>query len=152
MLRMRQRGCRAARRRQSPERRTCCKKAGPERSKCGGGGWRENEAMTTDRDRSIERLLRQTPVAERHGPGACPDAETLAALADDALTDAVRREIEGHVADCHRCQALTAAMVRAETSVHATAGAVVPWWRGGAVKWLPAPAPARAAGVPWGGL
>jgi hypothetical protein len=103
--------------------------------------------MTTDRNQSIERLLRQTHVADPHGPGTCPDAETLAALADDALPAAARRQVEGHLADCHRCQALTAAMVRAETSAHATGGmAVVPWWRRGAVKWL-VPAAAAATAV-----
>jgi hypothetical protein len=93
--------------------------------------------MTTDRNESIERLLRHSRAAEPHGADACPDAETLAALADDALTAAARREIEGHVADCHRCQALTAAMVRTEASTRATRGmAPVPWWRGRVVKWL----------------
>jgi len=103
--------------------------------------------MTTDRDQSIERLLRHARAPEPHGGDACPDAETLASLADDALTAAARREIEGHVADCHRCQALTAAMVRAEASTRAISGmTAVPWWRGRAVKWL-VPAAAGATAV-----
>ena len=72
--------------------------------------------MKSDRDQSIERLLRALP---RSGDGtlhddSCPDAETLAALADNTLVPAVRREIETHVADCDRCQMLAAALVRSE--------------------------------------
>jgi hypothetical protein len=103
--------------------------------------------MTTDRDQSIERLLRHARAADPHGPDACPDAETLAALVDDALPAAARSEIEGHVADCHRCQALTAAMVRVDAAAHATSGeAALPWWKGGMVKWL-VPAAAAATAV-----
>lgn len=66
----------------------------------------------------------------------CPDAETLAALADDMLAPAARRSVERHVADCHDCQALMAAVVRAEsagrTEATATASASVgAWWTRG---------------------
>jgi len=103
--------------------------------------------MTTDRDRSIERLLRQARPADPTAPaGDCPDAETLAALADETLTAAARREIEAHVADCHRCQAMTAAMVRAEAPVGVEAAADVPAWRRRALNWL-VPAAAAATAI-----
>jgi len=103
--------------------------------------------MTTDRDRSIERLLRQARSADPTATGGdCPDAETLAALADETLTAAARREIEAHVADCHRCQAMTAAMVRAEAPVGAQAAADVPAWRKRALNWL-VPAAAAATAI-----
>jgi hypothetical protein len=79
----------------------------------------------------------------------CPDAETLAALADDTLSAAARREVEGHMADCDRCQALTAAMVRAEPVTGTPAVAVadeVPAWRRRAFNWL-VPAAAAATAV-----
>jgi hypothetical protein len=79
----------------------------------------------------------------------CPDAETLAALADDTLPAVARREVEGHIADCDRCQALTAAMVRAELSTGtpaAVAADEVPAWRRRALHWL-VPAAAAATAV-----
>jgi hypothetical protein len=105
--------------------------------------------MTTDRDQSIERLLRRARSSHQQAPNHCPDAETLAALADDTLTAPARREVEAHVADCDRCQALTAAMVRAETSAGALADETteeVPAWRRRALNWL-VPAAAAATAV-----
>ena len=106
--------------------------------------------MKSDRDQSIERLLRALP---RSGggtlhDGSCPDAETLAALADNTLLPAVRREIETHVADCDRCQMLTVALVRSERLADATAeeAARVQSWKRRAVNWL-VPAAAAATAV-----
>jgi hypothetical protein len=109
--------------------------------------------MTTDRDESIERLLRRAHSPDPHAldgsSSDCPDAEMLAALADDTLPDAARREVEGHIADCHRCQAMTAAMVRAEMPTGSpaieAAGAVAAWRRR-AFNWL-VPAAAAATAV-----
>src|SRR5687767_6565917 len=70
----------------------------------------------TDRDRSIERLLRRAGASNDERATECLDAETLAALADDTLPAAVRRDAEAHLADCDRCQALTAAMVRTDAT------------------------------------
>ena len=103
--------------------------------------------MKSDRDQSIERLLRALP---RSGGGtshdeSCPDAETLAALADNTLLSAVRREIETHVADCDRCQMVTAALVRAE-SIPAGQTADVRAWKRRVVNWL-VPAAAAATAV-----
>ena len=103
--------------------------------------------MTADRDQSIERLLRETRAAEPGPPDDCPDAETLAAMADDTLPAGLRREIEGHVAGCHRCQELTAAMVRAEVPAGAFARAADPSaWKRRALNWL-VPAAAAATAV-----
>jgi len=102
----------------------------------------------TDRDASIERLLGRAPSPDAQPPASCPDAETLAALLDTRLTSGARRDIEAHVADCQRCQALTAAMVRAESAAHAdghvSGGAA--WFTTGARKWL-VPAAAAATAV-----
>lgn len=103
----------------------------------------------SDRDRSIEQLLRRSLASDEGASGGgCPDAETLAALAEDTLAAAPRHEIEAHLADCHRCQALTAAMMRAGASAGTTAGSgAVAWWRRGRViNWL-APAAAAATAV-----
>src|SRR5262245_2426348 len=106
--------------------------------------------MKSDREQSIERLLRALP---RSGSGtlhdgSCPDAETLAALADNTLLPAVRREIETHVADCDRCQMLTAALVRTEglAGTGAEEAARVQSWKRRAVNWL-VPAAAAATAV-----
>jgi len=105
--------------------------------------------MKSDRDQSIERLLRTLP---RHDggtlPARCPDAETLAALADDTLLSPMRREIEAHVADCERCQMLTAALVRSEglAGKPATEAARVQTWKRRAVNWF-VPAAAAATAV-----
>ncbi|HSC29820.1 MAG TPA: YCF48-related protein [Vicinamibacterales bacterium] len=69
--------------------------------------------MTHDRNRdaAVERLLREGLPVEPT-PGACLDAEVLAAWADGEL-DAVRRQAaEAHASRCARCQATLAAMVR----------------------------------------
>jgi hypothetical protein len=67
-----------------------------------------------DRDASVGRLLAGTlkAHAEAAPEAACLDAETLAAWADGALDVRERARAEAHAADCGRCQALLAAMVR----------------------------------------
>jgi Photosynthesis system II assembly factor YCF48 len=72
--------------------------------------------VTADRDKSIERLLRRARSFNAETTNECLDAETMAALADDTLTAAARRDAEAHLADCDRCQALSAVMVRAEVA------------------------------------
>jgi hypothetical protein len=103
--------------------------------------------MTADRDQSVERLLRETRAGEPALPEDCPDPETLAAMADDALPAGLRRQIEGHIAGCHRCQELTAAMVRAGDPASAAAAAgEMPVWKRRALTWL-VPAAAAATAV-----
>ena len=110
---------------------------------------KEGDVTKGDRDRSIEQLLRRALPPESAIDGGCPDAETLAALADRTLAAPLRRDVEAHVADCHRCQALTAAMARADQA-GAAAGdtaAALPWWGNRRLlNWL-APAAAAATAV-----
>ena len=63
---------------------------------------------------------------------ACLDAETLAAWSDDGLDARARAAAEAHAADCSRCQALIAAMIRT-TPLAAEAKS---WWRVPAMRWL----------------
>jgi anti-sigma factor RsiW len=104
--------------------------------------------VKTDRDVSIERLLRSLRPQEPAG-GDCPDVEALAALADNGLSAADRQAMETHIADCHRCQALTAAMARTASAAPPEPGAnrvALPWWKSRrTLNWLvPAAAAAKA--------
>jgi hypothetical protein len=106
--------------------------------------------VKTDRDQSIERLLRRTLRTEGGPAGDCPDIEALAALADDALTAGEREVVETHIADCQRCQEVTAAMARAAAPSlpdDRSGRAADPWWkRRGTLNWL-VPATAASAAV-----
>lgn len=76
----------------------------------------------------------------------CLDAETLAAWADGALPAGERAAAEAHAADCTRCQALLAAMVRTEPEI-AAPGA---WWRRApTLRWLAPLTVAAAAALLW---
>jgi hypothetical protein len=101
-----------------------------------------------DRDNSIDALLkgaRRESIAQEAGP-ACLDAETLAAWADGALDADRVRAIEAHVADCVRCQTLSAAFFAANEDVPVTAGPkVVPFRRNRIMYWLPIAAGTIAA-------
>jgi hypothetical protein len=74
----------------------------------------------------------------------------LAALADRTLEAPLRRSVEAHVADCFRCQALTAAMARAADGQASSAehpAETVAWWRRQhRLRWL-APIAAAATAV-----
>ena len=92
-----------------------------------------------DSDAAIEGQLLREALRARLAPlptggqgNACLDPETLAAWADDGLDARERAAAEAHAADCSRCQALLAAMIRtAEPAADAA-----PWWRLPAMKWL----------------
>jgi hypothetical protein len=102
--------------------------------------------VSTDRDRSIEQLLRRSNHATDQPGPHCLDAETLAAFSDGALMAAERLAVEAHVADCQRCQAITAAMIRA-MAPETAAAEVVRWWTNRRVlNWL-VPAAAGATAV-----
>ena len=90
--------------------------------------------MKHDSDASVDQLLAGTLKARaRVAPdGACLDAETLGAWADGALDVRERASAEAHAADCARCQALLAAMVR---TLPPPAAAKSPW-RLPALGWL----------------
>ena len=114
--------------------------------------WKARDTVTTDRDESIDGLLRRTHPTDPALLDSCPDTETLAALADDTLAAAARSDLETHVAVCQRCQGVMALIAQTDVPVEATAGedaaAVrVPWWRK-EMKWLvPAAAVATAVAV-----
>ena len=79
-------------------------------------------------------------------PGeGCLDAETLAAWADDSLGREERTAAEAHAADCARCQALLAAMVR----IAPAPAARKPLWRLPALGWLIPVTAAAAAIIIW---
>jgi hypothetical protein len=52
-------------------------------------------------------------------PGACLDAETLAAMMDGGLPEPALAAAQSHIADCRRCQSLVGAMARVEPSAPA---------------------------------
>ena len=79
--------------------------------------------MTELPDRLLREALREgTPTMPST---ACVDAEALAAWADGTMSRPRRaRHSRRHAADCARCQALIAAMMRSEPRPDRTA-----WWR-----------------------
>ncbi len=94
----------------------------------------------------MDRLLAATLKARAEAePGAaCLDAETLAAWADGALDARERAAAEAHAADCGRCQALLAAMVRTAPPSSAAAP-----FRTRLLWWLAPIVPVAAALVIW---
>jgi hypothetical protein len=100
----------------------------------------------TDRDASMDPLLTGVLKA-RAGEatdGVCLDAKTLAAWADESLDGHERAAAEAHAADCARCQALLAAMVRMTPPAEARAR-----WRIPALGWLIPVTVAATALVIW---
>jgi len=99
-----------------------------------------------DGDHSVEVLVRQAfKVKDSKPQGECLDAETLAAWVDGGLRPDECRIAESHVADCSRCQAMAAALVRTTPTTPATAPEVS-WLRSWNLRWL-VPLTAAAAAV-----
>ena len=100
-----------------------------------------------DRDASVDRLLAATikARAEAVTGEACLDAETLAAWADGALDARDRARVEAHAADCARCQAMLATLVK---TMPAAVAARSPW-RLPALGWLVPLTAAATALVIW---
>jgi hypothetical protein len=103
------------------------------------------------RDRAVERLLR---AGDRTGAlsAECLDAETAAAWADGGLAPPAVARAEAHVANCARCQAVLAALVRvpaddAAAAPHAVRGGRS-WWQID-VRWLVPLAGAATAALLW---
>ena len=66
-------------------------------------------------DHSVEALLRRSlrqSSTDLAVTSACLDAETIAAWADGGLSRRDRAAAEAHAADCSRCQAMVAALVK----------------------------------------
>ena len=102
---------------------------------------------THDPDAALDRLLAGTLAREAtESAGACLDAQTLAAWADDGLNAGDRAAAEAHAADCGRCQAMLAAMVK---SAPATPGAAASPWRLPSLRWLIPLTAAAAAAIVW---
>ena len=102
----------------------------------------------TERDQSVDRVLRRTRASRSASDAGisddCLDAETLAAWADGELPSNERAAAEQHAADCARCQAMLAALVRTTPE---TAPAR-PRWRLSGLGWLvPLAATAAAVGI-----
>ena len=70
-------------------------------------------------------------VADTHTAEVCPAPDILAALYERTLEAGETERWVGHVADCQRCQALLAAIGRAEPRLEPETGGTTasPWWR-----------------------
>ena len=72
-----------------------------------------------DRDEAFERSLRQSLKRSRAGATAsCLDPETLAVWAEDGLSGDELEAAQSHAAECARCQASLAALVRTSPVDH----------------------------------
>jgi hypothetical protein len=89
--------------------------------------------------RSMDDLLRETLRAREADPAGCLDADGAAAFVEGAMSARARAAAEEHLADCPRCQAFVAAMVRTTPAPPRRT-----WWRRPAVAWL---APLTVAGT-----
>jgi len=103
-----------------------------------------------DRESSLERLMRDalragvSDVSDTSDTNRCLGAETLAAWAEQTLSARERTAVENHAADCARCQAVLAAMVRT-TPVPVAA----PWWRVHMMAWMVPVSAGAAALIVW---
>ncbi len=96
--------------------------------------------MATDRDRTIESLLRREMDAPQTAD-PCVDAESLGAWMEGGLTSDARAAVEKHAARCARCQALLASIGRTEPDVQPRR-----WWQSVTARWL-VPVAAAATGL-----
>jgi hypothetical protein len=93
----------------------------------------------------MDELLRSTLRRHAADPtAACVDVETAAAFVDGTLSARARSSAEAHLADCARCQAMLAALVRSTPPPDTRA-----WWRRPAVAWLIPAAVAAGAVAIW---
>ena len=81
--------------------------------------------MATDFDRNdrLQGLLRET-LRSQTASGPCPDAATLAAWAEGALTPEDTAAIDAHLASCARCRELAATLSMVPETEAAPATAV----------------------------
>jgi len=86
-----------------------------------------------NRSEDVDRLLRSVLGGATPATPACVDAERLAAWSAGTLSRRDAADVEAHAADCARCQAMMAVLVRAEPE---RAASSVPLWRWGAPRWL----------------
>jgi hypothetical protein len=106
--------------------------------------------VDTGRDSSLERLMkdalrsRMPEVSDTSDTSRCLSAETLAAWSEQTLSAREREAAEAHAADCARCQAMLATMVRITPVPVKT-----PWWRVHMMAWMVPVTAATAALVVW---
>ena len=98
----------------------------------------------TERDRSVEALLRRRSDESVPPTDECLDAESLAAWMEGGLAAASRAALEKHAAGCARCQALLASIARTEPEVEPRR-----WWQSVTAKWLVPVAAVATALVVW---
>lgn len=101
-----------------------------------------------DHDDAMDELLR-TELAAQLEPAspACVDTETLAAWASGSLSAAEVARVEGHVADCVRCQTIAAALATMEQDAGASSTAAPDV--DGAARGVPAAATTGGPTVRW---
>ena len=103
-----------------------------------------------ERESSLERLMRDalrarvSDVSDTADTSRCLDTDTLTAWAEQTLSTRERTAVEAHAADCARCQAVLAAMVR--TTPVAVAA---PWWRVHMMAWMVPMTAGAAALIVW---
>jgi Putative zinc-finger len=109
--------------------------------------------MTPIWDDPLGPVIRETLQASRTD---CPDAGTIAAYAERALTSSERRGVEQHLSNCSRCRETLLLMDRAETGTATENGTVTVFQkakkRGSPLyrwPWLAAAAAAGLATVIW---
>ena len=100
--------------------------------------------MTIDRDRSLDRLLRQSHSPAAAPVGACLDPDTVAAWLDGTLSPSERSAAEAHASGCARCQSVIAMTMKSEAAV-----APAPFSRAPFMRWLAPLALAEAALLIW---
>jgi hypothetical protein len=72
------------------------------------------EQSTNAREERLGAAVRRALAARERAPGACPDAEQLAALVDDGVGSEERARLTAHLATCVTCRDVVAALVRDE--------------------------------------
>ena len=96
-------------------------------------------------NRSMDDLLRDTLRSRAADSTAgCLDVETAAAFVDGTLSPRARSSAESHIADCSRCQAVLAALVRSTPPPPSRT-----WWRRPSLAWLVPAAVAAGAVAIW---
>jgi hypothetical protein len=106
---------------------------------------RDDARSASVRDDARSASVRDATRSAPEPDAGCLDAETIAAWADDNLGREERTAAEAHAADCARCQALLAAMVRTVPPPVAAR----PAWRSHALAWMIPMTAAAAAIVIW---
>jgi hypothetical protein len=101
-------------------------------------------SLVTDRDRSIDQLLRQSRPPAAATTVSCLEPETIAAWLDGTLSANDRTAAEAHAAACDRCQAIVAATMSSEPPAVKETSLRTPF-----IRWVAPLALATAALLAW---